>query len=443
VAALALVATGCGGGGGSGGGTTLSMWTFKQTHVKALEAAAAQFKARTGITVNVTAYTPDDTFTSKVQSAAASHDVADVLEVHAAGEDRVLGGAGIVSDLAPDVNDQYKSRFLKGTADAGLITDQVYQDSLKPKATDPGVHKGQLYSVPFTAGTFGIVYASKPLLRAVGIDPSTPPASWQEMISWLRATHDRDPRTGGITVGLKSSSTGFDWALEPLAFGLLGKQDFQALYGTDRAKAWGSPDGQRVLDLYDQLTPYWMAGTQTLGIDDADRAFAQGKAAFDIGGTFTISAIQQNGMSADDILSFPIPPAQGSAVGALKLSPIALTGLSVSAQTADRAAALKWVDFLTQKEQAGAFAQAALDLPGTDLGADAAKLVGPYLSAMEGAFGTGANAYDPSATTFKGSTWDIEAAGDILVKMSPLKELDPAAANAQLGTYNIAANSGK
>jgi multiple sugar transport system substrate-binding protein len=185
VAALAMVTTACGGGSGSGDGTTLSMWTFKQTHVKALEAAAAAFKARTGITVNVTAYTPDDTYTSKVQSAAASHDVADVLEVHAGGEDRVLGGAGIISDLAPDVNDQYKSRFLKGTADTGLITEQVYQDSLKPKATDPGVQKGQLYSVPFTAGTFGIVYANKSKLAAAGLDPAKPPTTWQQLISWL------------------------------------------------------------------------------------------------------------------------------------------------------------------------------------------------------------------------------------------------------------------
>ena len=443
VAALAMITTGCSGGSGSGGGTTLSMWTFKQTHVKALEAAAAQFKAKTGITVNITAYTPDDTFTSKVQSAAASHNVADVLEVHAAGEDRVLGGAGIISDLAPDVNDQYKSRFLKGTADTGLITDQVYQDSLKPKATDPGVQKGQLFSIPFTAGTFGIVYANKDLLTAAGIDASKPPSSWQELISWMKATHDKDAQTGGATLGLKSSSTGFDWAMEPLAFGLLGRQDYQALFGTDKAKAWGSPNGQKVLEQYNQLTPYWTAGTQTLGIDDADRAFAQGKSAFDIGGTFTISAIQQNGMSADKILSFPIPAAEGSVTSDFKLAPIALTGLSVSSQTPNRDAALQWLDFLTQQQQAGAFAQAALDLPGTDLGTDAAKAVGPYLSLMEAAFGSGDTAYNPGDSSFMGPTWDIEAAGDILVKMSPLKELDPTTTNAQLAVYNNSVNSGK
>jgi len=443
VAALAMITTACGGGSGSGDGKTLSMWTFKQTHVKALEAAAAAFKAQTGITVNVTAYTPDDTFTSKVQSAAASHNVADVLEVHAAGEDRVLGGAGILGDLAQDVNSQYKSRFLKGTEDSGLITDKVYQDSLKPKATDLGVQKGQLFSVPFTAGTFGIVYANKKMLTAAGVDASKAPSTWQGLISWLKATHDKDAQNGGVTVGLKSSSTGFDWVMEPMAFALLGPKDFQALYGADKAKAWGSPNGLKVLQQYDQLTPYWTAGTQTLGIDDADRAFAQGKAAFDIGGTFTISAIQQNGMNPDDIVAFPIPAPEGSVTSDYKLQPFALTGLSVSAQTQNRDAALKWLDFLTQKQQAGAFAQSALDLPGTDLGTDAAKLVGPYLSSMEAAFGTGDSAWNAGDSTFKGPTWDIQVAGDILVKMTPLKEIDPAATNQQIAVYNNSVNSGK
>ncbi|HEY0803945.1 MAG TPA: hypothetical protein VGD84_02725, partial [Pseudonocardiaceae bacterium] len=84
-AAMAVLAgiAGCGSGSGASSATTLTMWTFKQTHVKALQAAATAFKAQTGITVNITAYTPDDTYTAKVQSAAATHNVADVLEVHA------------------------------------------------------------------------------------------------------------------------------------------------------------------------------------------------------------------------------------------------------------------------------------------------------------------------------------------------------------------------
>jgi multiple sugar transport system substrate-binding protein len=437
-AAVALVAgaTACGGSSGGGsGGTTLTMWTFKQSHVKALEAAAAAFKAKTGITVNITAYTPDATFTSKVQSAAATHTVADVLEVHAAGEDRVFGGAGILTDLASTVNAAWKARFLKGTADSGLITQAVYQASLLPKATDPGVKVGQLFSVPFTAGTFGIIFANKSKLQAAGLDPSKPPTTWEQLISWMKATDTKDPQAGGVTLGLNVSSTGFDWLLQPLAFAYLGKADYQALFGKDASKAWGSPAGQKVLSLYNEITSYWTPGTQTLGIDDADRAFAQGKSAFDIGGTFTMASLQQDGMDPNNIVAFGLPAAQGSAVSDFKLQAIALTGLSISAQSKNQAADLQWIDFLTTQAQAGAFAQAAYDLPATDLGANAAKLVGPNLSSLEAVFGTGPNAYNPGDTTFMGPTWDITSAGNLVVQMSPLKEASPAGTNSKLGAY--------
>ena len=439
-AAMALAAgtvTACGGSSASGGsgGKSLTMWTFKQTHVKALQDAAAAFKAKTGISVTITAYTPDATFTSKVQSAAATHNLPDVVEDHAGGEDRVFGGAGIMQDLSSSIDSTFKSRFLNGTADTGLITHDVYEASLKPKATDPGVKEGQLVSVPFTAGTFGIVYANKTMLQAAGIDPSKPPTTWEQLVSWITATHSKDPQAGGITLGLNVSSTGLDWALEPLAYGYLGKSAYQALFGQNAAAAWGSPNGLKVLNLYNELTPLWTPGSQALGIDDADRAFAQGKSAFDIGGTFTLAAIQQDGMDPSNIVSFGIPAAQGSAVSNLKLQAIALTGLSISSQTKNQSAAVQWIDFLTQPAQAGAFAKASYDLPATDLGANAASLVGPNLASLEAAFGTGDNAYNPGDTTFMGPTWDITNAGNIVVQMSPLKEASSATTNAKLGTF--------
>jgi multiple sugar transport system substrate-binding protein len=435
VVALFLGGVACGSDSSSGAGSTLEMWTFKQAHVKPLQDAAASFKEKTGITVNVTAYTPDDAFKSKIQSAAASKNVADVLEVHAAGEDFVLGGSGILADLSSVVTPEWKSRFLKGTADAGLVAEDRYQRSLKPKAPDAGIKTGQYFSVPLTAGTFGIVYANKSKLVAAGLDPAKPPTTWSEFINWLKIVNAKDPQTGGLTLGLKAPTTGFNWALQPLTFGLLGKEKYQALFGNDPARSWASPDGQRALALYDQLTPYWSPGTQTLGIDDADRAFAQGKAAFDIGGTFTLAAFQQNGMNPGDVVAFGLPAAEGSVAGPLKLAPLALTGLAVSAQTKKQDDAIKWLDYLTSVEQAGAFAQASLDLPGTDLGADASRLLGPDLTTLQNVFGdAAAGAYDPADVTFFSPAYEDKLAGEALVRMSPLKESTPASLSQELGT---------
>ena len=433
LAATALLATACGGGDdASGDATTLEMWTFKQAHVEPLKAAAASFEQQTGITVNVTAYTPDDVYKSKLQTAAQSGDLADVFEVHAAGEDFVLGGSGILADFASDVDGAWRGRFVEGVADAGKVDEARYQRSLKPEAPDAGIKTGQQFSVPLTIGTFGVVYANKSMLEAAGLDPKKTPTTWAEFIAWLKAVHATDATNGGLTVGLKSPTTGFNWMLEPLAYAYLGKERYQALFSKDPAKAWGSQDGKAVLDLYHQVTPYWTPGTQNLSIDDADRAFAQGKSAFDLGGTFTLSAIKQNGMDPSEVVYFGVPAAAGGAQDKLDLAPLALTGLSISAQTEKTDAALKWLKYLTTEEQAGKFAQASLDLPGTELGAD---LLGPDLGAMTGIFGSAADgAYDPADVSFFAPAYVDTQAGETLVRMSPLNQSDPDKTNRELGS---------
>ena len=430
--ATALLATACGSDDGADDPNTLRMWTFKQAHVEPLKAAAAEFRKQTGITVEITAYTPDDTFKSKLQTSAQSNDLADVFEVHAAGEDFVLGGSGILADFASSVDSTWRGQFVAGVADAGKVDEARYQRSLKPEAPDAGIRTGQLFSVPYTIGTFGVIYASKSKLQAAGLDPASPPKTWAEFVAWLAATHAKDPSNGGLTVGMKSPTTGFNWLLEPLAYAYLGKDGYQALFAKDKGKAFGSPNGQKVLELYDQLTPYWMPGTQTLSIDDADRAFAQGKAAFDLGGTFTLAAIKQGGMDPSDVVYFGVPPAEGGASAELGLAPLALTGLAISAQTAKTDAAVKWLKFLTTPEQAGKFAQASLDLPGTQI--DATTL-GPDLGAMTDIFGDAADgAYDPADVSFFAPAYVDTTAGETLIRMSPLNQADPAKTNAELGS---------
>jgi multiple sugar transport system substrate-binding protein len=435
--ALLATATACSSDDSAGDSNTLEMWTFKQAHVEPLKAAAAEFKKQTGISVNITAYTPDDVFKSKLQTSAQSSDLADVFEVHAAGEDFVLGGSGILADFASDVDKEWSGQFVAGVGDAGKVDEARYQRSLKPEAPDAGIKTGQLFSVPFTIGTFGVIYANKTMLEAAGLDPASPPKTWEEFISWLQATHAKDAQNGGLTVGLKSPTTGFNWMLEPLAYAYLGKEGYQGLFSKDKAKAFGSPNGQKVLDLYNKLTPYWMPGTQTLSIDDADRAFAQGKAAFDLGGTFTLSAIKSGGMDPSDVVYFGVPPAQGGESSELGLAPLALTGLAMSAQTPKNESALKWFKFLTSPDQAAKFAQASLDLPGTELDAD--KL-GPDLGAMTGIFGDADDgAYDPADVSFFAPAYVDTTAGETLVRMSPLGEADVAKTNSELG--NIVATS--
>ncbi|GAA1009985.1 hypothetical protein Aple_023230 [Acrocarpospora pleiomorpha] len=413
-------------------GQSLRMWTFKQSHADALNKAAARFKTDTGISVVVEAVTPDDVFVAKVQSAAQTGDLPDVLEVHAGGEDRELGASGLLSDLSADVKADWLNRLLPTTREAGLMTQAVI-DRAAADSPFKQVKAGTLFSVPFTAGAFGIVYANKEKLTAAGLSPDTPPKTWEEFLAALKATTEKEPDAGGLSLGLKVSQTGFNWVYQPLAHSYLGRDRFQALFAKGAAQGFGSPDGVKTLELYGQLTPYWMPSSTTLNIDEADIAFAQGKSAFNVGGTFTLAFLAQNGMSPDKVLAFPIPPSADGQQKEIAMAPLALTSLGVTATTENREAAIKWIDFATSATGAGIIASASLDLPATDLGTDAASLVGPDLAALQKYFtGTPESTYDAADNTFFPPDYDQVKPGDAMVRLSPLKERTPAQAGSEL-----------
>jgi ABC-type glycerol-3-phosphate transport system substrate-binding protein len=425
VAVLSLTTlSACGGSGsGSGGGSkTLEMWTFKQSHVAALRNAAKEFKKQTGIGVRVDVLTPDDAFTTKVQSSAKTGDLPDVLETHSDGDDRVFGAAGIVNDI----KDDYKGAWLQGiqpaVRESGLVTDIRYKNAQNPASKDHGAKKGARYSVPLTVGTFGIVFANKQMLADAGI--TEPPATWEEWMADLKATTAKNPQTGGLSLGLQVPPTGLTWLLQPMAFAELGKQDYMSLFLKDTSKDFDSPNGLKVLRKYDEVTPYWMPGTQTLTIDQGDQALAQGKSAFDVGGTFTLAFLEQSGMKDDNIMAFPIPEPKDAVVKDMALGPIALTSMSVTSVSKQPDNALKWMKFLSGPKAAARFAKDSSDLPAASLGADSATVLGPTLTALSDSFkGTAENTYDPNngGVDFRAPGYEQDDAGATLNDMSPLK----------------------
>ncbi|MEW2549104.1 extracellular solute-binding protein [Streptomyces sp. NPDC047002] len=412
----------CAGGPGSGSGSGgLEMWTFKQSHAAALRTAAAQFEKETGIAVKIDVYTPDDAFTTKVQSAAKTGDLPDVLETHSDGDDRVFGAAGIVDDLRDRYKGAWLDRIQPAVRDSGLVTEARYENAENPEAKDHGAKKGARYSVPLTVGTFGIVYANRRTLAAAGV--TRPPATWEEWMADLKATTAKNPRTGGLSLGLQVPATGLTWLLQPMAFAELGKKDYMSLFLKDESKDFGSPNGIDVLEKYDQLAPYWMPGTQTLTIDQGDQALAQGKSAFDVGGTFTLAFLRQNGMKADDIMAFPLPEPEEAEVKDMALGPIALTSMCVASTSKQPDKAARWMEFLSEPKVAARFAKDSSDLPATALGAGSASVLGPTLTALQNSFkGTPDTTYDPNngGVDFRAPGYEQDDAGAALSDMTPL-----------------------
>ncbi|WP_204011630.1 ABC transporter substrate-binding protein [Virgisporangium aurantiacum] len=414
----------------SSSGKTLTMWTFKQSHVKALEQAAEGFARETGITVKVEAYTPDDAYVTKVQAAAQTKNLPDLFEVHTTGDDFAWGAAGLLTDLAKDVDDAWLDGYLPQVRQDGLVNDAFYQKSLAKDEKTKGIKVGQRWSVPLTIGTFGIVYANKQRLTEAGV--TTSPTTWEDFVSALGKVKAKHPDNGGVTIGLKAPTTGLEWFMQPMAYGMLGPDRFRALWGKDKSQNFSSPTGTQVLEAYGQVTPYWMPGTQSLDIDAADLAFAQGKSTFDIGGTFTLAFLAQNGMDPSNVVTFPVPAPANGAIKNLSLAPFTLTGVSVSATTKNRAGAVQWLKYLAKKDVSATFAKTALDVPPTDLGADPDAAVGPVLGAMIKAFGSGPSAYNPGDTSYRPSAYDGVPVASTLMDFTPLKKKSAAAVGAEM-----------
>ncbi|WP_161886767.1 ABC transporter substrate-binding protein [Marisediminicola antarctica] len=371
VAAITVLATisalaACSTGGGASSEETLTVWTFKQSEVEALEAVGEAWGAENDMKVKVSVYTPDDAYATKIQSAAKAGTLPDVLSVHSQGEDWKLAQAGIIKDLSENFDEDWQTQFLPGIVEAAALTQtQIDNSGDDPTTTLKDLKAGNFYSIPFLAGTPGVVFARKSLLEAAGVDSSTPPKTWEEWVESMTATVEKDAATGGLVTGLSVPETGLFWLYRPMAYAYLGKDAFYGRDSVDQTPAWDSAESVETLKLYDQLSPLWAPGVLSLGIDQADQAFADGSAAWDVGGTFTLSSLTTFGVDASDISVFPVPPSAEGEIKSIAYPASPLISGAVTNTSKHQDEAISFLKYLTSVEGAALFASTALDLPAT------------------------------------------------------------------------------
>jgi ABC-type glycerol-3-phosphate transport system substrate-binding protein len=418
--ALAAVATlastvACGGSDTAADAKVLTMWTFKQSHVKALEAVSAEWAKTSGYTVKVTAYTPDETYATKVRAAVTTKDLPDIVTAHSAGEEWSFAQAGILTDLTDKFDDAWRKQLIPSAVAETTLTQAV----IDSKADDPAqslknLKPDRFYAVPYLMGSAGLVYAYKPALKKAGLDPEKAPASWEDWVSAMRATKAADTKSGGLTVGLQNPMTGYLWLYRPMAFGFLGPDGFKSRQGRNPTVAWDSPASTATLRLYNDLTDLWMPGVLALGIDQADQAFAQGKASWLVGGTFTLPFLVQQGIKPEDVLVFPVPMSQAGSVNTIGLNPSPLVSAGVASTSKNPDAAAEFLKYLTSPNGAKIFAAESRDVPSTVLNATE---LDPLMQKMVAAFG------EPGPNRFNINDFSADPGGGGQITITTATEL--------------------
>ncbi|WP_194843326.1 ABC transporter substrate-binding protein [Paenibacillus sp. B01] len=416
LAATALLASACSGGGNEGSageaGKQLTMWTWKVAYTPGFEAAAKLYEEKTGIKVKIETFTPDDTYRQKFQAAANSKNLPDVVHWWATAGDSIEGS---VLELSGEVKEDVMGKFV-GTAMDPIRITQSQVDSWASDKNATTVQKslkvGQFYGLPLDIGGFFTFYGNKKLLEEAGVKAEAP-KTWEEFVSMMEAVKAKGSASG-LVFGAKLPDLWENWAGSALTIMHGGPQAYTDLL--ERKTRLSDPGNLPVVQAMETLAQkdLLMPGILSTDIDGADQAFAAGKAAFDLGGSFTMSTLLAMGMSPDDIITFPVPPLSGSKIASWTTDPFTLTQLSVNKDSKSRDDALDFIQFMTTDPAAAvAFANGAYTVPAVDLGADSANL-DANLKSISDAFAKEPGPYSEAAPAInslrgKHKEWEVYA----------------------------------
>ncbi len=238
--------------------------------------------------------------------------------------------------------------------------------------------------MPYLAGQAWFVFANKEILKEAGLDPDKAPATAEEWIEMMKTIKTKTGKPGLVT-GVQNPDVLHFWLFNPLLMMSCGLEVYDAIWnGRD---SFANPCAMKVLNWMNELATndLWTPDILQTNIDPADVAFSQGKAAFDLGGTYTLGFLLSQGMKAENILSFAIPAPTGGEYEKLELSAFPLIDAMVTKNSKHQKTALEFLRFLTSPDQMALFAKTTGDFPAVKVPVDPEK-VGNVMPGLIAAF---------------------------------------------------------
>ena len=267
------------------------------------------------------------------------------------GEKRIFAAfiqAGHIADLTPymiENNNAWKNIFFKKALEVNeFLPGNKY-----------GVKPGT-YGVPLDVMNIQMLY-NKKLFRDGGLDPELPPKTWDEFILVLEKLKE---------AGIKGfvSGWGETWLIDCFAhnyaFNIMGEDK---VVDTIRGKVpYNDPDWIKVFEIFNELArkQLLVSGIVTMRNKTAEQLFANEKSAFAFNGSWCVNVYK--GMNPDLEYAVLLPPAK-SLQHPMAIWGEAGTSFMVNASSSKKDEAIKFLKWLTQKEQQTFLAAETLNLP--------------------------------------------------------------------------------
>jgi multiple sugar transport system substrate-binding protein len=217
-----------------------------------------------------------------------------------------------------------------------------YNKSVLAEGTDA---KGRIVALPKGAYAQALHYNRK-LFAQAGLDPAKPPRTWAQLIKDALQIWQRTGKPGYVEMGKNDNTAG--WILTTVAYTLGGRMEKGT--GTKAVATLNNPQTVSALNMLHHMR--WvdnsMGSNFDYGWSDINQAFAAGNVGMYISGSDVYTNLVQASNIDPSIYGLAaLPLAKNKNAGVLGGG--TLVAVKPSASSADKAAAMKWIDFFYER----------------------------------------------------------------------------------------------
>jgi multiple sugar transport system substrate-binding protein len=217
-----------------------------------------------------------------------------------------------------------------------------YNKAVLAEGTDS---KGQIVALPKGAYAQALHYNRK-LFTQAGLNPNKPPTTWAQVETDALAISQKTGKAGYVQMAKDDNTAG--WILTTLVYSLGGRME-QGI-GTKAKATLDNPQTVAALNLLHHMrwTDNSMGSNFDYGWSDINQAFAAGNVGMYISGSDVYTNLVQASNIDPSIYGLAaLPLAKSKKAGVLGGGTLA--GVKPNANSAEKAAAVKWIDFFYEE----------------------------------------------------------------------------------------------
>ena len=205
--------------------------------------------------------------------------------------------------------------------------------------------KGRVVALPKGAYAQALHYNRK-LFTQAGLDPNKPPKTWAQVVAYARQIAEKTGKAGYVEMAKADNTAG--WILTTLVYTLGGRMEKGI--GTKAVATLNNPQAVTALNMLKKMrwTDNSMGANFDYGWSDINQAFAAGNVGMYISGSDVYTNLVQASNIDPSIYGLAaVPLAKKKTAGVLGGG--TEVAVKPSAKTAEKVAAMKWIDFFYER----------------------------------------------------------------------------------------------